>query len=274
MNHSKTLRSFGTHANETIESYEENMILDTINVMYVSLTRGIIENHIISNKPNTLKNQSTGALLCNFISENNYPCSEDSLTENSDAFYEIGQSIFKQNLVKKQQKKTKILDSKIHNQKFNDLSSFLSTNRKLSSRFGNIFHNIMSEIEYEHQSDYVINEYFHRGIINTEEKKQIKSSVDLIIKHSCLKRFFSKKNTIYNEREVFIPPDKVIVPDKTVFTSKKDVFILDYKTGKRSKAHQNQIESYINALNNANYRVKGAFLVYVSSKIDVLEISI
>ena len=274
LNHSKTLRSFGTHANETIESYEENMILDTINVMYVSLTRGIIENHIISNKPNTLKNQSTGALLCNFISENNYPCSEDSLTENSDAFYEIGQSIFKQNLVKKQQKKTKILDSKIHNQKFNDLSSFLSTNRKLSSRFGNIFHNIMSEIEYEHQSDYVINDYFHRGIINKEEKKQIKSSVDLIIKHSCLKRFFSKKNTIYNEREVFIPPDKVIVPDKTVFTSKKDVFILDYKTGKRSKAHQNQIESYINALNNANYRVKGAFLVYVSSKIDVLEISI
>ena len=132
----------------------------------------------------------------------------------------------------------------------------------------------MSEIEYEHQSDYVINDYFNRGIISKKEKNQIKNSVDLIIKHSCLKRFFSKKNTVYNEREVFIPPDKVIVPDKTVFTSKKDVFILDYKTGKRSKAHQNQIESYINALNNANYRVKGAFLVYVSSKIDVLEISI
>ena len=55
---------------------------------------------------------------------------------------------------------------------------------------------------------------------------------------------------------------------------KKDIFILDYKTGKRSKAHQNQIKTYIDALNNASYRVKGAFLVYVSNKVDVLEISI
>ena len=86
--------------------------------------------------------------------------------------------------------------------------------------------------------------------------------------------FFSKKNVVYNEREVFIPPDKVIIPDKIVFTSIKDVFILDYKTGKRNKSHQEQIKSYVDALNDANYRVKGAFLVYVSTKIDVLEISI
>ena len=132
----------------------------------------------------------------------------------------------------------------------------------------------MSEIEYKHQSDYVINDYFNRGIINKKEKKQIKSNVDLIINHNCLKKFFLKKNVVYNEREVFIPPDKVIIPDKTVFTSRKDVYILDYKTGKRNEVHQNQIKGYIDALSNANYRVKGAFLVYVSSKIDVLEISI
>ena len=38
LNHSKTLGAFGTRANETIELYEENMILDSINVMSVSYT--------------------------------------------------------------------------------------------------------------------------------------------------------------------------------------------------------------------------------------------
>ena len=29
--------------------------------------------------------------------------------------------------------------------------------------------------------------------------------------------FFSKENVVYNEREIFIPPDIVIIPDKIVF---------------------------------------------------------
>ena len=51
----------------------------------------------------------------------------------------------------------------------------------------------MSEIEYKHQSDYVINDYFNRGIINKKEKNQIKNSVDLITNHKCLQRFFFKE---------------------------------------------------------------------------------
>ena len=63
----------------------------------------------------------------------------------------------------------------------------------------------MSEIEYKHQSDYLINDYFNRGIINKKEKNQIKKSADLIMNNSCLQRFFSKKNIVYNEREVLSP---------------------------------------------------------------------
>ena len=273
LNHSKTLGAFGTRANETIELYEENMILDSINVMYVSLTRGIIENHIISNKPNTLNNQSTGALLCNFISENNYPCSEDYLNENSDAFYEIGKSIFKQNLVKKQEKKIKILESKIHNQKFNDLSSFLSTNRKLSSRFGNLFHQIMSQIEYDFQKDYVINDFYNRGLINESQKTIISEYVLKILGHDQLKHFFSKKNIVYNEREILVPPNDTIIPDKAVFFEKNTISILDYKTGQKNLKHIEQMKKYVNYLKQANYRVDKAFLVYVFDEVEVVEIT-
>ncbi len=261
--YNESLRFFSDSMNQRMKLYDHQMKLDNLNVMYVSLTRSILENHIICEEKE-LNEDSSGGLLKSYVTK--------SFSQEK-TFYKIGKSVYKPEISSKKLKKLKLIDLK-SDKNHNSLNKYYNSDKRLSSNFGNIFHNIMSEIEYKHHSDYVINDYFNRGIINKKEKNQIKNSVDLITNHVCLQRFFSKKNIVYNEREVFIPPDKVIVPDKAVFTSKKDIFILDYKTGKRSKAHQNQIKTYIDALNNASYRVKGAFLVYVSNKIDVLEISI
>ena len=261
--YNESLRFFSDSMNQRMKLYDDQMKLDNLNVMYVSLSRGILENHIICEEKESNEDAS-GGLLKSYLTK--------SFSQERTS-YKIGKSVYKPEISSKKLKKLKLIDLK-SGKKNNNLNKYYNSDKRLSSNFGNIFHNIMSEIEYKHQSDYVINDYFNRGIINKKEKNQIKNSVDLITNHTCLQRFFSKKNIVYNEREVFIPPDKVIIPDKTVFTSKKDIFILDYKTGKRSKAHQNQIKTYIDALNNASYRVKGAFLVYVSNKIDVLEISI
>ena len=261
--YNESLRFFSDSMNQRMKLYDDQMKLDNLNVMYVSLSRSILENHIICEEKE-LNEDTSGGLLRSYITKR---------FSQEKTFYKIGKSVYKPEISSKKLKKLKLIDLK-SDKNHNSLNKYYNSDKRLSSNFGNIFHNIMSEIEYKHQSDYVINDYFNRGVINKKEKKQIKNSVDLIMNHTCLQRFFSKKNIVYNEREVFIPPDKVIIPDKTVFTSKKDVFILDYKTGKKSKAHQNQIKTYIDALNNASYRVKGAFIVYVSSKIDVLEISI
>ena len=142
----------------------------------------------------------------------------------------------------------------------------------MSSNFGNIFHNIMSEIEYKHQKDYVVNEYLLRGIINNDEKNTINNYINQIISNEYLSNFFSKKNTIYNEREIFVPPDKVIVPDKISVSADNQFSILDYKTGGKKTDHISQIKNYASALKKANFRVKDVFLVYVKNKIEVLKI--
>ena len=261
--YNESLKLFSDSMNQRMRLYDDQMILDNLNVMYVSLSRAILENHIICENKE-LNEDSSGGLLKSYITKR---------FSQQKTFYKIGKSLFRPELSSNKIKKLKLIETKTIKTP-NTLSKYYNSDKRISSNFGNIFHNIMSEIEYEHQSGYVINDYFNRGIINKKEKIKIKTYVDLIINHSSLKMFFSKKNVVYNEREVFIPPDKVIIPDKIVFTSIKDVFILDYKTGKRNKSHQKQIKSYVEALNDANYRVKGAFLVYVSTKIDVLGISI
>ena len=260
--YNESLRFFNSNLNERMKLYDDQMMLDNVNVMYVSLSRAVLENHIICHYRDSTEHISSGTLLKSYILDR---------FSDEKPFYKIGQSNYKPESSPNRLKKLKLINTKINN-KSNSLDKHYKSDKSLSSSFGNIFHNIMSEIEYEHQSDYIINDYYNRGIITKNDKKIIKKNVDSIINHSSLKKFFSKKNVVYNEKEVLIPPDKVIIPDKIVFTSSKQVFILDYKTGKRDKAHQNQIKSYINALNNANYRVKGAFLVYVANDIEVLEI--
>ena len=86
------------------------------------------------------------------------------------------------------------------------------------------------------------------------------------------KNFFSKKNTIYNEREIFVPPDEVIIPDKISISADNQFSILDYKTGGKKTDHISQIKNYASALKKANFRVKDVFLVYVKNKIEVLKI--
>ena len=243
--------------------YDEQMHIDNLNVMYVSLTRAILENHIISMQLDSSQQISSGMLLRSYFSE---------LESSEKNFYQIGFSEYKSEFSASGFKKLRSIKPKNNKGQYNSINNYYKSDKRLSSNFGNIFHNIMSEIEYEHQSDYAINDYYNRGIITDDNKKAIKKNIDQIINHKSLKPLFSKKNTVHNEREIFIPPDKVIKPDKAVFTDQNDVFILDYKTGKKKKTHQNQIRTYASVLKKANYRVKGVYLVYISKRIEVLEI--
>ena len=264
VDYNQSLRYFNPEISKRMHLYDDQMLSDNLNVMYVSMSRAILENHIICENNESNDVNSSGSLLKSYVFKN---------SNNETPFFKIGNSEYKNQLSTPSTKKLSIISTE-SNRDLNSLNNYYKSDKRLSSNFGNIFHNIMSEIEYQHQSEYVINDFYNRGIINNSEKKTISNYVDLIINHKLLRNFFSKKNIVYNEREIFLPPDKVIKPDKTVFTPNSNAFILDYKTGKKNDIHQNQIKKYAEALKKANYRVKGAFIVYLSSKIDVLEITV
>ena len=262
LNYNDSLKFFNNDFAKRMHLYNDQMTLDNINVMYVSLSRAILENHVICQEKNIDAEKTSGTLLRAYFSTS---------STKSKTFYEIGTSKLKTDFSSKKLKTLNLINTKI-NKNHKGFNNYYKSDKRLSSSFGNIFHNIMSEIEYEHQSDYVINDYHNRGIIDNNDKKRIINYIDLIMNHDTLKMFFSKENVVYNEREIFIPPDIVIIPDKIVFKSDSEVYILDYKTGEKNKDHEKQLRSYSSALKKANYRVKGAFLVYISNKIEVLKI--
>jgi len=188
-------------------------------------------------------------------------------------FFKFGKSIYKKDLVKKTTKRLKIIDDSLykrHYRKINSLIKLKETNQEII--FGNLFHKIMSEIEHSFQVDITINSFYSRGLISVYDKKYFLNTINLIVKHPQLKPFFKRENIIYNEREIFIPPNTTIIPDKTVVLDDGSIQILDYKTGKKNDKHLSQLKKYIKTLRIAKYIVRNAFLVYVNKKIEVVEL--
>ena len=96
--------------------------------------------------------------------------------------------------------------------------------------------------------------------------------VKSIFDNTELCKFFENKEYVYNERDIYLSSNKVIKPDKIIFHSKKEVSILDYKTGKPKKSDDIQIATYVSALEKNYYQVKEAKLVYVGEKLEIKEL--
>ena len=266
VDHDQSLSLFNSEINNNIQHQNNQMFLEGVNTMYVSLSRAILENHLISKQSEPSESISSGLLLNSFLDK------DSNLKEKT--FFEIGKKCPKGNLFNNPEKKLKQIKNSRTNKKFNKINYYFSSNNKSSSKFGNLFHKIMSEIEYDFQIEPVINDFYERGIINNMQSESIKSYSKLITTHKQLRSFFNKNNVVYNEREILIPPNEVIIPDKTVFLGGNSISILDYKTGTKKNAHEDQMKKYILNLEKAKYRVKNAFLVYVVDKINIVEVRV
>ncbi|MGB5263319.1 MAG: hypothetical protein WBN28_06935 [Lutimonas sp.] len=62
-----------------------------------------------------------------------------------------------------------------------------------------------------------------------------------------------------------------MITDRLFFYGKK-VTIIDYKTGKKDKKHEVQIQKYADCLNKIGYEVQDQILVYVQNELEVINI--
>ena len=130
----------------------------------------------------------------------------------------------------------------------------------------------MSKIESKNQIEIVVDEFFNRGLISDSNKSNIVKMVKSIFENKELTHFFEGKQNAYNEREIYLSNNKVIKPDKIIFHSKKELSILDYKTGKPKKSDDVQVVTYVSELEKNSYQVREAKLVYVGEKLEIKEI--
>ena len=229
--------------------------------MYVSLTRAIKENYIISKE--TLEDDQTSfaTLLNSFIKKNHRNKENNKIIIGSD---------------EKSDTKTENKNSlKLKKDKINDkvkIEDFLFNSKYKSTTTGSLFHSIMAEIHYGFQAEKVFDDFHLRGLINNEEKKSLSVSINRIINDPSLQDLFSLNVEVLNEREVVLNDKSILKPDRVVFHNAKLISIVDYKTGEEKNKHKIQVKEYASSLEELGLKVKNIFLVYTLSTHKVVKV--
>src|SRR5690606_31800811 len=263
---------YGDEGHKIYNTRQSELELDNINLLYVVLTRPVEQLYIISKKDISAKGEINAkrysGLFINYLKQ-------IGSWNDSQSSYSFGIA-----------KKTSI--EPLLSQNSIESPSFISTSKEehninivTNSGYlwdslqeeaiekGNLIHNVMAHIKTMDDVDFVLNDFVNASLINNEQSMSLKQKINDIINHPELKPYFSNSDTIFNERDIISKHGVILRPDKLVINSKKEVVIIDYKSGKEDKKHIQQLQSYEDLLNEMNLIVIKKILVYANNTVFV-----
>ena len=102
----------------------------------------------------------------------------------------------------------------------------------------------------------------------------IETTIKRIVHHPELQWYFQNFSSSENERDIIGKDGYVLRPDRLVFDEKNNVTIIDYKTGNPNYEHEEQLTSYVQALQEMGFTVTNKILVYTNKEIIVNKVNL
>jgi len=257
--------------NDLYSKYRRKLEVDNINLLYVVLTRAQKELYVLSdknvdNKGNEKINLYSGIFISYLKKINAWNNSKFSYDFGSKSLNKVENEKSKnliQNhiIVNSRIKQNIIISSKNSNSWLNDF--------EYAKEEGNIFHEIMEEINSKKDVTITLNRFYDLGVIDDEQKDEYKRNILAIINHADLNKYYNEKVISFNEREIISKSGAILVPDRLVFLNNSEVIVIDYKTGSESLSHIDQLNKYEGVLKKMNMRVVEKILIYIGKKIKI-----
>ena len=253
----------------------EELELDNFNLLYVALTRAEEQLYIITDKKLSTKGEENtsfySGVFINYLKQKNL-WNEDELEFYFGEKERVSRRLEEKSISEIHQKfiSTPWQEHNIH--LLASASKLWNTVQGEAIDYGNLLHEIMANIIIEKDIEQIVLKYEQQGILDEIQTKQIEESINKVVYHPELKKYFSDDVVVFNEREIVAQDNQIIIPDRLVFNSKNDVVIIDYKTGKPSKSYHQQLLKYEQVLKLMNFNVIKKLLIYINEEIDVVEV--
>jgi ATP-dependent exoDNAse (exonuclease V) beta subunit len=252
-----------TQFKEVYEIEKNKSLLDLINIMCVVLTRPTDQLYVITGKPpsGTGASFSVPFLLMEYLKS--IDVWDETLLK-----YEFG-SKTKNERIEKELSGNYSLEQFIstawRDRIYLSLQApdYWETENPIAKQdTGKLIHKIFSEINSEDEKDVVLEKYFQDGIIAIDEKKKLEKDINQLFLNAGIKALFRKGPLVKTESEILLPNGNTYRPDRiNIDTDSTEV--IDFKTGKESKTHHEQIRTYIGVLKEMGcINVKG-YLLYI-----------
>ncbi|MEZ2413596.1 UvrD-helicase domain-containing protein [Muriicola sp. E247] len=264
----KDMALYNEESEELYEEEQHKMELDSFNLLYVALTRGIQGVFIITEMDLTAKGESKptyySGLFINYLKQL-------GIWEQDKYQYTFGDlqySKMEAALEFEQESVPYTATTKFGGQL--EISTrageLWGSSRELALSQGNVLHYGMSIVDTADDIESAVADLVRSGVIQENEGSTYKELFDSIVHHPLLSRFFRPGSKIKNEKTIISQNGVILRPDRLVFEEKK-VSILDYKTGHQKSSDLTQLNSYGEVLVAMGYTVEHKVLIYVQDEI-------
>ncbi|MGG6229942.1 UvrD-helicase domain-containing protein [Tenacibaculum sp. SDUM215027] len=260
---------------EIYQQQREELELDNFNLLYVALTRAVEQLYIVTEKKISSKGEENtnfySGVFINYlkkIDEWNDEVLEYSFGNKERVSVreeKISQVQIQQGFIS-----TPWKEHNIH--MLASASKLWDTEQGKAIEFGNLIHEMMAEIITNDDVEKVVYRYEQQGVLPQEKSSEVIKDIQRIVNHSELKEYFSEEVKVFNEREIVDVDNQIVIPDRLVFNIENKATIIDYKTGKPSKAYHQQLLKYERVLKSMNIEVLKKILVYIDEEILVEEV--
>jgi ATP-dependent exoDNAse (exonuclease V) beta subunit len=138
--------------------------------------------------------------------------------------------------------------------------------------YGNTIHEVLSLIESKSDIDLALQKSLENGLISSSQFSTVEKTIQSIVNHEDLKLFFDEGNKVFNEQTIIQKEGGLVKPDRMLLKNNKEMYLLDYKTGKYLPKHQEQLELYQNAIEQMGYKVIKKSLIYIGNEIEIVNL--
>jgi ATP-dependent exoDNAse (exonuclease V) beta subunit len=237
------------------DEYKEetiNLQMDGLNVLYVALTRAEKNLVVIAKKPSEKGNLSIQKLI----------------KEHTQGDYESGE-IAAHEKIKKQSQKQKeptvfnpVQNNRFYTARINDFDAL---------KKGNLTHEIFENIVVLDDIEGAVEKLVSKGELDNSQKEKKIEEVRNCIKEAGKEEWFCDEYYVLNERSVLKAGD-ILRPDRVMINKQnKNVIVIDYKTGKKSSEHSEQVKKYKELVRETGYEKVFGYIWYLEEN-EIVEV--
>ncbi|MBQ3656863.1 MAG: UvrD-helicase domain-containing protein [Bacteroidales bacterium] len=268
-----------SHFREFYVEEKRNLYVDSLNLLYVALTRAVDELHIYCPKPKESKKGENKISRVSDLLYYDIVEGEDSLSDYFDE--ETGIFLSDKNHVLEEGRKVndrgKSFDLSVfknspwenklavtsHSSDF-----FIKNSTFLQERinYGLFMHDVMARIEFYEEYPEVLRQMTFQGRITENQAKDLSLKLNEVFSIEQVKHWFSKSwKEVLTEKALLTTEGDIKIPDR-VLISDKETVVIDFKFGGEHEEYKAQISEYASLLKKMNYPNIKAYLFYVEDK--------